>query len=119
VQVGDRGVAGLAGIDDEDAAEGAGEDEGGGQAGGSSADHCDVVLGLIHALRLTWCGRGTYERCCFRERGSYGEVRAAGKYESDSAAVPATSTQTPAIATALAGVGPRLKRVSVRRKRGI
>src|SRR3954447_8288976 len=48
VNVGGWCVAGFSGVDDDDLASGTGEDQGGGEAGGSSADHRDVVLGLIH-----------------------------------------------------------------------
>ena len=43
-------------------------------------------------------------------------MTAASSSEPDSAAVIATGSQTPAIAAALAGVGPRLKRVRARRR---
>ena len=67
VHVGGRGVARRAGVDHEDAAPGAGEDQGGGQAGGASADDRYVVL--THAPRLEAGRAVANERCCSWESG--------------------------------------------------
>ncbi len=44
VRRGGRGVAWLAGVDDEDRPQGSGEDDGGGQARGAASHDGDVVL---------------------------------------------------------------------------
>jgi hypothetical protein len=62
-----RGVARLTGIDDEDLAPGARENQGRGQAGGAATDDHHVVS--VHVPRLAASGLFTYERCCFREMG--------------------------------------------------
>ena len=67
MHVGGRGVAWRAGVDHEDVAAGAGEDQGGGQAGGASADDRDVVL--AHVPKVEARGRFAYECCCFWESG--------------------------------------------------
>ena len=48
LHVGGGCVAGLARVDHHDRAAGAGQDQGGGQAGGAAADHCYVVL--VHGV---------------------------------------------------------------------
>ena len=60
LHVGGRGVARLAGVDDGDAAAGAGQHQGGGQAGGASADDHDVVL--VHVIESVAVG------CSLRQR---------------------------------------------------
>ena len=67
MQVGGRGIAGRTSVHHDHVAPGASENQGGGQAGGTSADDGYVVL--THVPRVGSGVRITYERCCLWESG--------------------------------------------------
>ena len=66
--MGGGSVAGLAGVDDGDAAPGAGEDQGGGQPGGAAADDRDVVDVVMSFMAERGRPESCDNDCCrFRE----------------------------------------------------
>ena len=100
VHVGGRGVAWRARVDHEDVAAGAGEDQGGGQACGASADDRDVVL--THAPKVEARGRFAYERCCLWESGVRwprgGHLRGGHRRRARPGRGPAQATSAPSAA---------------------